>query len=84
MSVTEQGGKVPLYMVTLQGILRKMAEEAGGTAFDYQEFRKRSAAEDFTKEQLGPLALRLGILESFMVEMTPKATVQQRERMAKA
>ena len=88
MSFTDQSGKVPLYMVTLQGILRAMAEESNGASFNYEEFKRRVDTQEFTKDQLGPLALRLDILESFMVKMkaenSKQARRELRDRMANA
>ena len=66
MAFSDQAGTVPLYMVVLQRILRSMASEARGAAFDYRDFKRRLETENFTREQSGPLYLRLDLLESFM------------------
>jgi hypothetical protein len=38
----------------------------GANIFDYNEFKRRLAEENFIKDQCGPLDLRLDLLESFM------------------
>lgn len=47
--------------------LRQMAlYTKGSVQFDYDEFWRRLGAENFTKQQCGPLDLRLDLLESFI------------------
>src|SRR6266496_1257834 len=63
----EEGGKIPLYMETIQQILRSM----GNKLFDYQAF-KRAIGEkksgEFTREQNRPLDLRIQLLEAVLLE----------------
>ena len=66
MAFSDQSGPVPLYMVVLQQILRVMAIEGDGASFDYWDFKQRLVEKNFTREQTGPLYLRLDLLESFM------------------
>lgn len=48
-------------------LLRQMAiESQGAPGLNYNAFRRRLALEDFTRDQNGPLKLRLDLLESFM------------------
>lgn len=67
MALAEKEGPVPLYMEVIQRILRHMAIQGTTTGtFDYKHFRSLLAAERLTREQLSPLNLRFGLLESFM------------------
>jgi hypothetical protein len=63
----------PIYVLTTNFIqtviktLRQMALDTKGAAlFNYDDFKHRLAEENFTKDQCGPLDLRLNLLESFM------------------
>ena len=66
MSCSEQEVKVPLYIVSLQRILREMAKETQSGEFDYLDFRQRIVDAGFTKDQQNPLDLRCDLLESFL------------------
>jgi hypothetical protein len=56
----------PLYMATVEKILRQMAIASNGQGFDYFAFKKSLSVADFTREQRGPLGLRLELLESYL------------------
>lgn len=61
-------GSVPLYIETIIRILKEMAFDAAeaGTGFDYPKFLKELDAQALTREQKGPLNLRLDLLDSFL------------------
>lgn len=67
MAVDTNDANPPLYMAVLDKILREMARERGGRpGFNYAEFKERLYGAGFTQLQLGPLALRLQLLEEFL------------------
>ncbi|KAL8885114.1 MAG: hypothetical protein Q9192_006703, partial [Flavoplaca navasiana] len=67
MAVSDKDGPVPLYIEVILRILREMAMESqGAPGFDYDAFRKKVDEEAFTGQQMGPLKLRLDLLESFL------------------
>lgn len=67
MAFQEGDGRVPLYMFTIVKLLRERAMILSGKPFDYDAFKTQLAAEiHLSKEQTGPLKLRLDLLESFM------------------
>ncbi|MCJ1397594.1 hypothetical protein MMC11_000789 [Xylographa trunciseda] len=69
MAVKEKDGPVPLYIEVIHRILRQMAiESRGAKGLDYNNFRQRLTLEGFSRDQNGPLKLRLDLLESFMEE----------------
>ncbi|MCJ1381961.1 hypothetical protein MMC17_005073 [Xylographa soralifera] len=79
MAVKEKDGPVPLYIEVIHRILRQMAiESRGSRGLDYNNFRQRLVLEGFTRDQNGPLKLRLDLLESFMEEplKPPTAYIQ--------
>ncbi|KAK5994490.1 hypothetical protein PT974_04967 [Cladobotryum mycophilum] len=65
-----QGGGMPLYLHTVERILRDLRREQQLTdqPFSYSAFKRAIAAETLTGGQLGPLQQRLDNLESFMVK----------------
>lgn len=66
MAVNE-GGHVPLYLEVLFKVLRDMSRtNAAHCSLDYLEFKDRLAAQGFSREQKGPLNMRLSLLESFL------------------
>ena len=66
MAVSENG-TVPLYIEVLFKILRDMSMQfRGANGLDYLDFKERLAHQGFTKEQKGPLKMRLALLESFL------------------
>lgn len=83
MALADKEGPVPLYMEVVQRILREMAIR-GSTIFDYRAFRATLAAEVFTRDQNGPLALRLGLLESFMHPDDKPGTLTRSEESMKS
>ncbi|KAJ5471837.1 hypothetical protein N7539_008780 [Penicillium diatomitis] len=68
MSVARDSGAGPLYLQTVQRILREMRllQQSTGLPFDYQEFKTRVLGSGLLTGQLEPLKQRLDILESFM------------------
>jgi len=68
MAAGQENGPIPLYMHTVQRVLREMRllQQANGTAFDYREFKRRVLNSGLLPAQLEPLQQRLDILESFM------------------
>lgn len=69
-------GPMPLYMQTVLQVLREMAMKAQATesiGIDYAAFKRRILAKDLAPGQLGPLNLRLELLESFIKFSDPLA-----------
>lgn len=67
MAVSDGSKSAPLYLEVLFQILRDMAiERPGISGVDYREFKSRLDAAAFTRDQNGPLKLRLQLLESFL------------------
>ncbi|KAJ5472101.1 hypothetical protein N7539_008670 [Penicillium diatomitis] len=68
MSVARDSGAGPLYLQTVQRILREMRllQQSTGLPFDYQDFKTRILGSGLLTGQLEPLKQRLDILESFM------------------
>jgi len=67
MAVDSTEGQVPLYIQVVYKILREMAREPNPKpGIDYHDFKRRILTKDLTSAQLGPLNLRLDLLESFI------------------
>ncbi|CAG8106252.1 unnamed protein product, partial [Penicillium salamii] len=68
MAVGQDNGPLPLYMHTVQRILREMRVEQQncGSGFDYAMFKSKILDSGLTPAQLEPLKQRLDTLESFM------------------
>lgn len=68
MAVGQDNGPLPLYMHTVQRILREMRveQQSCGAGFDYAKFKSRILDSGLTPGQLEPLKQRLDTLESFM------------------
>ncbi|CAG8011059.1 unnamed protein product [Penicillium salamii] len=65
MGINGKAGQ-PLYVEVVMKILRDMAiANQGRAGFNYAEFKNKLAKENFIKGQLGPLNMRLNVLESF-------------------
>ncbi|MCJ1285385.1 hypothetical protein MMC26_004725 [Xylographa opegraphella] len=76
MAVKEKDGPVPLYIEVIHRILRQMAiESEGAKGLDYRKFRSRLGLEGLSRDQNGPLKLRLDLLESFMDEPCRPASI---------
>ncbi|KAG9187070.1 hypothetical protein G6011_10178 [Alternaria panax] len=75
MAVKPEEGSVPLYVHTVNRILRemRMSQQGTGTRFDYQTFKKEILAADLSPAQLAPLSQRLAMLESFMPQTGDRA-----------
>ncbi|KAK3173883.1 hypothetical protein K4F52_010381, partial [Lecanicillium sp. MT-2017a] len=74
--------KWPLYMSTVSKVLRDMRlrqQSSGENGFNYQEFKKKLAAENLTPSQLVPLEQRLSALESFMVASHTKSSSKKKK-----
>lgn len=76
MAVGQDKGPVPLYMHTVQRVLREMRllQQEKGSQFDYQDFKRRILDSDLLPSQLEPLKQRLETLESFMPSQQAKPT----------
>jgi hypothetical protein len=67
MAASDGSKSAPLYLEVLVQILRDMAVERQGRAgVDYAEFKSRLDSAAFSRDQNGPLRLRLQLLESFL------------------
>jgi hypothetical protein len=68
MAVNTEDGPMPLYLHTINRILRQMRMEQQQTneTFNYAEFKKKVMDSAMTPAQLAPLNQRLDTLESFM------------------
>ena len=75
MAAGQVSGPVPLYMHTVQRILREMRllQQKTCSQFDYSDFKKRILNSDLLPGQLEPLKQRLDVLESFMPPHQTKA-----------
>ncbi|KGO50635.1 hypothetical protein PEX2_063050 [Penicillium expansum] len=68
MAVGQDSGPVPLYVYTVQRILREMRllQQKAGSQFDYMDFKKRILSSGLLPGQIAPLKQRLDMLESLM------------------
>lgn len=68
MAVGQGDGPIPLYMHTVQRILREMRmdQQQLGGGFEYYVFKQKLLGSNLTPAQLEPLNQRLDTLESFM------------------
>lgn len=75
MAFSEGDGRVPLYIEVIQRILRDMARASKKGEFNYADFSKKlnEASTKFTPDQKKPMAMRLLLLESFMVDNIHKS-----------
>jgi len=85
MAVSTENGPMPLYLHSINRILRELRIEqqaAGPHAhFNYAEFRNRIDAVNMTPAQLAPLQQRLDTLESFMdASQTSKPSFQSMKK----
>jgi hypothetical protein len=78
MAVDRDNGAVPLYLHTVQRILREMRllQQSAGSQFDYQDFKSRVLCSGLLPGQLEPLKQRLDTLESFMAPQQASASYQ--------
>jgi hypothetical protein len=65
---------VPLYMATVEAILRDIATKSTDSCLDYIEFKRRLANQDFDSKQPNMLQMRINLLESFL-DMNGTASV---------
>lgn len=84
MAVGQGQGPVPLYMHTVQRILREMRilQQNTGSQFDYWNFKERILDSGLLPGQLDPLKQRLDTLESFMPPQQAPATKQKNKKKA--
>lgn len=68
MAVGNDNGAMPLYMHTVQRVLREMRQlqQSTGSHFDYANFKRQILDSGLLPSQLEPLKQRLDTLESFM------------------
>ena len=85
MAVGQENGPIPLYMHTVQRILREMRllQQGNGTAFDYGEFKRRILSSGLLPAQIEPLQQRLDTLESFMPSQKVEPTTGKKKGKAK-
>ena len=86
MAVKQDNGPMPLYLNTINRILRDMRkkQQASGGHFDYAEFKRLVDEEKLTPTQIGPLTQRLDTLESFMPDgQSSLPTGKSRKKQAK-
>ncbi|XPS80812.1 hypothetical protein M3J09_012758 [Ascochyta lentis] len=65
MAVDEKA-TMPLYMATVEAILRGISSESKDGSLDYLEFKRRLAKENFDSVQSNMLKMRMNLLESFL------------------
>jgi hypothetical protein len=82
MAVKPEEGSVPLYVHTVNRILRemRMSQQATGIRFDYQTFKTQILAADLSPAQLAPLSQRLAMLESFMPRTEEHVEKKKKEK----
>ncbi|RAH70357.1 uncharacterized protein BO66DRAFT_451249 [Aspergillus aculeatinus CBS 121060] len=85
MAVGQESGPIPLYMHTVQRILRELriVQQATNVEFNYQEFRRRVMSSGLTPPQLEPLKQRLDTLESFMPQTPSRNAWLAPQRMSR-
>lgn len=65
MAVDEKS-TMPLYMATVEAILRDMVTRSVDGSLDYSEFKRRLAKEKFDATQSNMLQMRMNLLDSFL------------------
>ncbi|KAJ5873621.1 uncharacterized protein N7473_013180 [Penicillium subrubescens] len=85
MAVNRDNGAVPLYLHTVQRILREMRllQQNAGSKFDYQDFKSRVLRSELLPGQLEPLKQRLDTLESFMAPQQAGTSYQMKGKAKK-
>jgi hypothetical protein len=85
MAVDRDNGAVPLYLHTVQRILREMRllQQSAGSEFDYQDFKSRVLRSGLLPGQLEPLKQRLDTLESFMAPQQAGTSYQMKGKPKK-
>jgi hypothetical protein len=85
MAVDRDNGAVPLYLHTVQRILREMRllQQSAGSEFDYQDFKSRVLRSGLLPGQLEPLKQRLDTLESFMAPQQAGTSYQMQGKPKK-
>lgn len=73
MAVDEKS-TMPLYMATVEAILRSISSESADGSLNYLEFNRRLAKEKFDPTQTAMLKMRMNLLESFL-DLTGTAPV---------
>jgi hypothetical protein len=69
LMAVDDGARTPLYMDVIKSILKEMALKRGGApGVDYREFKKKIGEQNFTRDQISPLNMRLQLLEDFLKE----------------
>lgn len=85
MAVDRDNGAVPLYLHTVQRILREMRllQQSTGSQFDYLDFKSRVLCSGLLPSQLEPLKQRLDTLESFMAPKQASASYRMKGKSRK-
>jgi hypothetical protein len=80
MAVSQDDGPMPLYLHTVNRILRDMriAQQSTGGTFSYAEFKRQVMETPLTAMQLAPLNQRLDTLESFMSKPEPGTILEKK------
>jgi len=82
MAVNTDDGNMPLYLHSINRILRELRiiQQHTNDNFNYRKFKKMVDELDLTSGQKGPLTQRLDTLESFMPKSQTLATgtIQQK------
>jgi hypothetical protein len=70
MAANQDDGRMPLYLLSINRILRDMriSQQDTSEKFNYEDFKRRVDLCKMTSTQLAPLTQRLDTLESFMPE----------------
>ncbi|KAE8548237.1 hypothetical protein EYB25_010031 [Talaromyces marneffei] len=86
MAVGQEKGPIPLYMHTVQRILREMRllQQETDSGFDYYMFKKKLLGADLLPSQLEPLKQRLETLESFMPHQQVRLAQNSKKSKGKA
>jgi hypothetical protein len=66
LMAVDQKSTMPLYMATVEAILRDIATKSADGSMDYLEFQRRIAEEKLDSTQSNMLRMRTNLLESFL------------------
>lgn len=66
LMVVDDKSTMPLYMATVEAILRDIATKSADGSMDYIEFKRRIAQEKLDPLQSNMLRMRMNLLESFL------------------
>lgn len=76
LMAVDDGAHTPLYMDVIKSILKEMAlKSRGAPGVDYREFKRKIGEQNFTRDQITPLNMRLQLVEDFLSESADKERV---------